>query len=85
MSDDNAATSGFAESHQSGLSAFVIFLADPKTVRLCKLYRATLGPGVSRTPMAAYDAIGGLARRGEPGAEPAFRDGYLRHDDLRNL
>ena len=59
VSDDNAATSGFAESHQSGLSAFVVFLADPKTVRLCKLYRATLGPGVSRTPMAAYDAIGG--------------------------
>ena len=39
----------------------------------------------SRTPPAAYDAIGGLARRGEIGAETAFRDGYLRHDDLRNL
>jgi len=33
-------------SHQNGGRVFAIFVADPKTVRLCKLYRGTLGPGV---------------------------------------
>jgi hypothetical protein len=58
------------------------FARDPKTVRLCKLYRGTLGLGVSDSA-GGVDAIGGLARRSQPGAETAFRDGYLRHDDLR--
>jgi hypothetical protein len=54
-----------------------------KPVRLCKLCRGELEPRASRTPPAAYDAIGGLARVVEPGVETAFRDGYLRLGDLR--
>ena len=34
-------------------------------------------------PPAAYDAIGGLARRGNPAPRQLSGDGYLRHDDLQ--
>ena len=40
------------------------------------------GPA-SRTAPAAYDGTGDPAQHGDIGVETDFRDGHLRHDDLK--
>jgi hypothetical protein len=69
-----------------------LFLTSPRLVRAAVLTSSSPIQNRKRSPStvpasriapAAYDGTGEPAQHGDIGVETDFRDGHLRHDDLK--